>query len=68
MSAGPKTIEAARALPEIKSIVDHTLYFGGGGITGETICSFVDADDVSKTVRCIRRTPDGPDEWVKVRM
>ena len=62
---GPKTIEEARALPEIYNILDGRLFMCIVGLDGDTICAFVDSDGRSKKVECVRRTIDGPDEWVK---
>jgi hypothetical protein len=52
------------ALPQVES--RHNLYFGALGYEGDTICLFMDADGELKRPECIRRTKDGPDEWVKV--
>ena len=60
----PITLEKAKALREI--LASDMNYMGGGGLHGDDICSFVDTDGVVKSVECIRATPDGPDEWVKV--
>lgn len=68
-SCGPKTIAEAMALPEIDNMLGQaiTVFFGKAGIDGDSIIAFVDADGEAKTVHCIRRTKDGPDEWVKTR-
>ena len=64
---GPKTIEEARALPELRLQDEFNPdIFLGSGIEGDSIILFVDSDGVSKKVECIRRSKDGPDEWVKV--
>ena len=65
--SGPKTTEDAVALPEMKgSELMGGDIFLGCGICGDTIIAFVDDDGVSKKVECIRRSLNGPDEWVKV--
>lgn len=66
MSHGPKTIEQAVALKEVKDLLHGGYFLGAGKVEGDTICSFVDVDGEPKNVTCIRRTADGPDEWVKV--
>jgi len=63
MKGGPKTREEAMALPEVQQTAEF--FLGGGGIDGNAIFVFVDADGFSKRVECIRRAKDGPDEWVK---
>jgi len=65
MSGGPKTREEAMALPEVVSTLTGDFFLGGAGLSGDTIAFFTDADGHTKTVECIRRTKDGPDEWVK---
>jgi hypothetical protein len=66
VKSGPKTVEEAQALPEVKDWLSGGYFFGAGGCEGDTICLFVDADGIAKTPKCIRRSIDGPDEWVKV--
>lgn len=61
----PRTREEASSLPEIASLVNEGLFFGAGGVHGDQIILFVDDDGISKTVHCVRRSPDGRDEWVK---
>ena len=61
----PKTVNEARALPEMKH--GEFRYLGARGLDGDSIIAFVDKDGVSKRVSCMRRTPDGPDIWVKSR-
>ncbi len=61
----PKTGDEARALSEVSSLLSGDFFLGGGGVSGDTIIAFVDSDGCSKGVHCIRRTLDGPDEWVK---
>lgn len=65
MKHGPKTIKEARALPEVPNLLTGEFFLGGNGVEGNTIIWFMDADGISKRVECIRRTKDGPDEWVK---
>lgn len=65
MSNGPKTREEAMALPEVPNLLTGGFFLGGSGVEDDTIIQFVDVDGISKTVECIRRTKDGPDEWVK---
>lgn len=68
MSDGPKTHAEALALPEVDIFAEGIfVLLGKPGICGDGIIAFVDADGISKTVHCIRRTKDGPDEWVKSR-
>ena len=62
----PKTIEEARALPQVDDFTSGKYFFGGQGFDGDSICAFVDADGYSKTVECVRRKIDGPYEWVKI--
>jgi hypothetical protein len=64
--SGPRTIAEAAALNEVPSLLSGGLFMGGAPISGDTICLFLDADGQQKGVHCIRRTADGPDEWVKV--
>ncbi len=64
--AGPKTIEEAKALPEVRNLLADGYFLGAAPITGDMICAFVDDDGEAKRVECIRRTLSGPDEWVKV--
>ena len=60
----PKTTKEAQALPEFEG--SH--YFGSEGFSGDDIIAFIDIDGLLKRVECIRRTIDGPDEWVKIRV
>ena len=62
---GPRTVEEAQKLPEISPM--DSVFFGSGGLDGDSICAFVDEDGFTKLVRCIRRTRNGPDEWVKTK-
>ena len=64
--AGPKTREEAVALREVRDFLSGDYFLGGCGISGDSICAFVDDDGMSKSVRCIRRSREGSDEWVKV--
>ena len=64
--SGPKTVAEARALPEITWEQKMRAYFGSG-FDGDGVLAFTDDDGLLKQVACIRRSPDGPDEWVKVR-
>ena len=69
MSDGPKTVAEAKALKEINFLdPDITIFFGKNGIGGDSIMAFVDDDGRAMMVHCIRRTKDGPDEWVKTRL
>ena len=61
-ATGPKTIKEARALSQFEGF---ECFLGGGAVRGDTIIMFIDSDGERKTTRCIRRTIDGPDEWVK---
>ena len=66
--SGPKTVKEAMALKEISpsEILSDKIFLAPSGLTGDTICLFVDSDDVSKKVECIRYSRNGSDEWVKV--
>lgn len=68
MSTGPKTIKEAQALPEMSRTEFWTgkVFIGAAGVDGDTIALFLDTDGSTKKPECIRRTPEGPDEWVKV--
>ena len=65
----PKTVEEAKALREIDTILDASkiFVFGASGLDGDSICAFVDDDGVSKKIECIRNERC-TDEWVKVRI
>lgn len=68
MTPGPKTVEAAMALPELSGKEYFSLFLGAAPVDGDTIVAFVDADGIAKEVRCVRRERDGSDEWVKVSL
>jgi hypothetical protein len=44
------------------------MFIGGGKLNVESIAIFIDSDGVVKSVRSIRRSKDGADEWVKVNI
>lgn len=66
MSSGPKTTAQARALKEVRDLLGGGYFLGSCVLDGDTIFLFTDDDGQQKSVQCIRRTIDGPDEWVKV--
>ena len=63
--SGPKTVAEARALPEITWGQKMLSYFGSG-FDVDGVLAFIDDDGLLKEVSCIRSSPDGADEWVKV--
>ena len=62
--AGPKTVEEARALPEV-GIIELGRYACNSDTDEDYILYFIDSNDESKMVHCLRRTRNGPNEWVK---
>ena len=73
--AAPTTIEEAMELREVYGGLlyeqdvngnDVQTFMGAGKLQGDSIAFFCDTDGIIKTVSSIRRSIDGPDEWVKV--
>jgi len=75
MKNAPETRKDAIALREIPCGLvfaqdenghDIPIYLGGGKLNGDSIAFFTDLDGEVKTVKSIRLTINGPDEWIKV--
>jgi hypothetical protein len=54
------------ALKEVRNLLHGGYFLGAGKVEGDTIFSFIDKNGEPMRTTCIRRSADGPDEWVKV--
>lgn len=70
----PKTVPQAMRLPELSSgsggraTISAAVELSDEGVEGDTICGFLDKDNVYKVVEPFKIKPDGPTIWVKRRL